>query len=54
LSSADDASVDEIEAAYRRLAKDYHPDRVATLAEGGFREYAHSRMREIREAYEML
>ncbi len=47
------ARLDEVRAAYRRLALDYHPDKVETLA-AGFREYATARMQAINEAYQVL
>lgn len=47
------ASREEIESAYRRLVKEYHPDRVAHLGEE-LRELAHRKMIEIQEAYAQL
>jgi DnaJ like chaperone protein len=47
------ARLEEVRAAYRRLALDYHPDKVETLA-AGFREYATARMQAINEAYQVL
>jgi len=47
------AGIEQVRAAYRRLALDYHPDKVETLAVG-FREYATARMQAINEAYERL
>jgi DnaJ like chaperone protein len=47
------ADFDEVRRAYRRLASDYHPDRVQTLPKG-FQDYATQRFREIRTAYEAL
>jgi DnaJ like chaperone protein len=47
------AGVDEIRAAYQRLAKEYHPDRAATLAPE-IQELATRRMSEINRAYETL
>ena len=44
LGSAEDASQDEIERLYKRLAKQHHPDR------GGDAEY----MKVINEAYQVL
>lgn len=40
-------------AAYRQMAKMYHPDRVANLAPE-FIELAEERMKEINAAYEVL
>ncbi len=48
-----DAGLDAVRAAYRRLASDYHPDKVETLAVG-FREYATARMQQLNEAYALL
>ncbi|MGC4120905.1 MAG: DnaJ domain-containing protein [Myxococcales bacterium] len=47
------AGLDQVRAAWRRLALDYHPDKVQTLAVG-FREYATARMQQLNEAYEIL
>lgn len=47
------ASRSEIVAAYRRIVKMYHPDRVAGLAPE-FRELAEERMKAINAAYEQL
>jgi curved DNA-binding protein CbpA len=47
------ASADEVRAAYQRLARSYHPDRVEGLAPE-LRELAHQRMVEINGAYEAL
>ncbi len=47
------ASLDDVRAAYRRLARDYHPDRVHHLPRG-YREYAEERMRELNAAYAAL
>jgi uncharacterized membrane protein YkvA (DUF1232 family) len=43
----------EIEARYKELAKDYHPDRVAHLGED-LRKVAHEKMIEIQAAYNTL
>ncbi len=48
-----DASMDEIAAAHRRLARENHPDKVAGLAQE-FRELAERRMKAINAAYEGL
>lgn len=48
-----DASQEEIEARYKELAKDYHPDRVAHLGED-LRKVAHEKMIEIQRAYDLL
>jgi DnaJ like chaperone protein len=47
------ASQAEIDARYKELAKDYHPDRVAHLGEE-LRTVAHEKMIEIQSAYEQL
>ncbi len=47
------ASLDEITAAYHRMAQLYHPDKVAGLAPE-FRVLAEKRMKEINAAYEQL
>jgi uncharacterized membrane protein YkvA (DUF1232 family) len=47
------ASIDEIKQAYRHLATQYHPDKVAHLGEE-FRVLAESRFKEIQEAYQKL
>jgi hypothetical protein len=44
------AGVEEISAAYRRLALSHHPDKVANL-EPEVREYSEQRMKEINAAY---
>ena len=44
---------EQIVAAYRQMAKMYHPDRVANLAPE-FIELAEERMKEINAAYEVL
>jgi hypothetical protein len=47
------ASPEEISAAYRRLAKMYHPDRVADLGPE-FAEIAERKMKQINAAYEEI
>ncbi len=47
------ASAEEVRAAYRELAKKYHPDRVAHLGDE-FRDLAHGKFLEIQEAYERV
>jgi hypothetical protein len=44
------AGVEEISAAYRKLARTHHPDKVANL-EPEVREYSERRMKEINAAY---
>jgi len=53
LGVAPGASREEIKAAYYRMAQQYHPDKVATLAPE-FRELAERRMKEINTAYDEL
>lgn len=48
-----DISDDELRRAYRRLAAEHHPDRVAHLGEGAV-EIATRRFREINEAWEQV
>ncbi|MCJ8501901.1 DnaJ domain-containing protein [Desulfatitalea alkaliphila] len=43
----------EIRAAYRRLANQYHPDKVAHLGRE-FQELAEQRFKEIQQAYDTL
>jgi len=43
-------STEEVSAAYRKLARSYHPDKVANL-EPKVREYSERRMKEINAAY---
>src|SRR5215207_1779604 len=47
------AGIEEISAAYRKLARTYHPDKVANL-EPEVREYSEQRMKEINAAYSEL
>lgn len=47
------ASVDEIKQAYRKLANQYHPDKVSHLGEE-FQKLAEERFKEIQEAYRSL
>ena len=53
LEITSDASVEEIQAAYRRRVAEYHPDKVNHLGEA-LQETAHEKMLEIQEAYEQL
>ena len=47
------ASPDEIKAAYKKLAGQYHPDKVHHLADE-FKELAEERFKEIQAAYEKI
>lgn len=47
------ASQDEIKAAYRKLANQYHPDKVVHLGEE-LQALADQRFKEIQKAYEQL
>ncbi|MGM0454359.1 MAG: DnaJ domain-containing protein [Thermodesulfobacteriota bacterium] len=47
------ASKEEIHAAYRKLAHQYHPDKVSHLGEE-FQDMARQKFVEIQEAYEKL
>lgn len=47
------ASWAEVRAAYRRLAADYHPDKVAQLPVG-FQHFATEKMKSLNAAYEAL
>ncbi len=53
LGVSEGASMEEIKEAYRRLANQYHPDKVQHLGEE-FRELAEVRFKEIQEAYQEL
>jgi len=48
-----DASSEEIKRAYKKLAGQYHPDKVHHLADE-FKELAGKRFKEIQAAYEAL
>lgn len=53
LGVSPNSSIEEIKTAYRRLASQYHPDKVAHLGEE-FRVLAETRFKEIQEAYQKL
>lgn len=55
LGVAEDADLSTIKKAYRKLAKEHHPDRMAQdgMPEG-YTTYANQRISEINEAYEWL
>jgi hypothetical protein len=48
-----DADQEAIKAAYRKLANQYHPDKVSHLGKE-FQDLAERRFKEIKEAYEKL
>ena len=53
LGIAENATSEEIKAAYRRLANQYHPDKVSHLGEE-FRVLAERKFKEIQRAYQQL
>ena len=53
LGVAEDAPMEEIDAAYRRKMSDYHPDKVANAA-AEIKALAETRAREINAAYEAI
>jgi hypothetical protein len=53
LDLAPSASIDEVKAAYRRLMKEHHPDRVAKLSED-LRAFAEEKTKEINQAYDQI
>ena len=53
LGISQDADQEEIRTAYRKLANQYHPDKVAHLGEE-FHAMAEKRFKEIQTAYEEL
>ena len=53
LGVAPGASREEIKSAYRRLAAQYHPDKVQHLGEE-FQKMAEARFKEIQQAYDEL
>jgi len=53
LGVREDAPMNEITAAYRKLARTYHPDKVAHLSPEA-REFADNKMKEINAAYAEL
>ena len=48
------ASDEEVKAAYRKLAKKYHPDTLPANASEEEREEVTARFRSIHEAYEFM
>ncbi|MCC6300845.1 MAG: DUF4236 domain-containing protein [Anaerolineales bacterium] len=53
LNVSSDASKDEITSAYKKLAQQYHPDKVEGLG-SEFKELAEKRMKDINAAYKEL
>lgn len=53
LEISENATDDEVKAAYKRMAVKHHPDRVASLGED-IRAAAEKKMREINEAKELI
>ncbi len=53
LNIAGNASQEDIKKAYRKLASQYHPDKVAHLGDE-FKKLAEERFKEIQEAYQSL
>ncbi len=53
LNVSPDATMDEIKKAYRKLAMQYHPDKVQHLGEE-FKKIAEEKMKRINEAYTVL
>ncbi|MBL1144256.1 MAG: DnaJ domain-containing protein [Bacteroidetes bacterium] len=53
LEISTDANNDEIKSAYRKMAKKYHPDKVASLGDD-VRKQAEEKFRMVQEAYENL
>ena len=47
------ATKDDIKAAYRRLAKTYHPDKLSGV-DDAIKKIAEEKFREIKDAYENL
>ena len=51
LGVSEDATQEEIRAAYLKLVKKYHPDKYT---DNPLKELANEKLKEINEAYEML
>jgi len=47
------ATVDQVRKAWRKLVRDYHPDRVQNLAKG-FQDFAHDKTTRLNKAYHRL
>lgn len=55
LGVSEDASLAEVKKAYRKLVKEYHPDKLAASGmPEDYMEFANQKIREINEAYEYL
>lgn len=51
----EDASLAEIKKAYRKLVKEYHPDKMASKGmPDDYKEFANNKIKEINEAYDYL
>ena len=53
LEISENASDDEVKKAYRRMAKKYHPDKVAHLGKE-HQEGAEEKFRQVQQAYETI
>ena len=55
LGVSPDASLSEIKKAYRKLVKEYHPDKLASgSVPEDYIAFANQKIRDINEAYEYL
>ena len=55
LGVSEEASMAEIKRAYRKLVKEYHPDKLASgSVPPEYIEFANKKIRDINEAYEYL
>ena len=55
LGVSENASLQEVKKAYRKLVKEYHPDKLAASGmPDDYVEFANAKIREINEAYEYL
>lgn len=55
LGVSEEASLAEVKKAYRKLVKEYHPDKLAASGmPDDYVEFANQKIREINEAYEYL
>lgn len=54
LGVARDAPIEDIKSAYRRMSKEWHPDKHPSTGSGQARKEAENRFKEINEAYETL